>query len=263
MRIGRRPGPSGQPTVSTRAPGRPRRRGRAWRPLGAILAIALLLAAPLAGLYTLMTSPYFEIRQLSLSGAATIAPSDLLDVATLRGQNLFRLDTAGLAAEIERHPRVGHASVRRRPPDTLVVDIREREPWAAWHSGPTTYLVDRDGYILGEGSPSGEMLTVVQPAPPYPQPGERVDPQTLRLAVDLAQRVPAAIGEEVRLFEYAPGAGLAVTTNKGHRARVGDGSDLDYKLAVWSAVLKDGPRQNVPVGHVDLRFPTRPFARWQ
>ncbi len=71
------------------------------------------------------------------------------------------------------------------------------------------------------------------------------------------------MGEEVRLFEYAPGAGLAVTTKKGHRARVGDGADLDYKLAVWSAVLKDGPRQGVPTGHVDLRFPPRPFARWQ
>ncbi len=263
MKIGRRSGPTGQPRASQRLPSRPHGRGRSWRPLGTSVVIILLLTAPLAGLYTLMTSPYFEIRQLNVSGTATIAPSDLLDVATLRGQNLFRLDTAALAAEIERHPRVGRASVRRRPPDTLVVDIREREPWAAWHSGPTTYLVDRDGYILGEGSPTPEMLTVVQPSPPYPQPGQRVDPQTLRLAVDLAQRVPAAIGEEVRLFEYAPGAGLAITTKKGHRARVGDGSDLDYKLAVWSAVLKDGPRQNVPVGHVDLRFPTRPFARWQ
>ncbi len=263
MKIVKPPGSSGHRRASQSAARRPHTRGLSWRRLGATLAVALLLAAPLAGLYALMTSPHFEIRQLNVSGTTTIPPSDLVDVATLRGQNLFLLDTAALAAEIERHPRVGHVSVRRRPPETLVVEIREREPWAAWRSGPATYLVDRDGYVLGEGAPTAEMLTVVQPSPPFPQPGERVDPHTLRLAVDLAQRVPAAIGEEVRLFEYSPGAGLAVTTKKGHRARVGDSSDLDYKLAVWNAVLKDGPRQSVPIGHVDLRFPTRPFARWQ
>lgn len=263
MKIGKRTRPSGQPRTSQRAHGHSAARGPSLRLLGPTVAIVFLLGALLAGLYTLMTSPYFEVRQLSVSGTATVEPGDLVDVAPLRGQNLFRLDTTALTAEIERHPRVARVSVRRRPPDTVVVEVREREPWAAWRSGPATFLVDREGYVLGQGSPATEMLTVVQPSPPYPQPGERVDPQTLRLAADLALRLPAAIGEEVRLFEYAPGAGLAVTTKQGHRARVGDGADLDYKLAVWSAVLKDGPRQGVPTGHVDLRFPTRPFARWQ
>jgi hypothetical protein len=102
-------------------------------------------------LYTLVTGPTAfgmsrtDIPQLAWTDAATVTAALGLDADT----NVFRIDTAPLAAALERLPAVADASVSVSLPDAaVVVAIQEREPILAWQVGNTRYLADREGKLF-------------------------------------------------------------------------------------------------------------------
>ncbi len=67
--------------------------------------------------------------------------------------NLNRLDIHGLKHELESLNLVKNAEVHRDLPNTLIIEITERQPAAVLKSGRNTYTVDSEGYIL-EATPN-------------------------------------------------------------------------------------------------------------
>src|SRR3990172_3214209 len=78
------------------------------------------------------------------------------------------------------------------------------------------------------------------------------------LAAALLTFVPKQLSLGVSRFEYTPEHGLSLTTNANYRVVMGDGQNVDYKMAVWKAVEEDIGR-GAMAGHVlDLRFRDHP-----
>jgi len=116
-------------------------------PVRAGALLVLLLAS--AGIYGVAHSTAFGFDDLQIDGARLTARSEVesaLDAA--RGQNLFSLETAPLAAKVASLTTVRDASVSVRLPGTLVVALDEREAILVWKVGQRRYLVDGDGTLF-------------------------------------------------------------------------------------------------------------------
>lgn len=117
----------------------------------ATLGLAGLITGACVGRHFATTSPRFDVRALEIHGNATVPAARLhaligLDPATLAarpGPNIFRIDLGRMAEALESEPRVARAVLRRRLPDTLVIEIEENRPAA---------LVEMDGMYLAEES---------------------------------------------------------------------------------------------------------------
>jgi cell division protein FtsQ len=66
------------------------------------------------------------------------------------GDSLIGFSVAAARARIQTLSWVENASVERRLPDTLVVKLKERRPFAIWQNQKRYQLIDRDGQVVGD-----------------------------------------------------------------------------------------------------------------
>jgi cell division protein FtsQ len=115
--------------------------------LAMAVSAALCLGA-LRGWEWARTSPFFSVRSISVRGALHAKPADLVARSGLGvRQNLFRIDLAAAARGVEASPWVTSASVSRRFPMAVEIEVTEHAPAAKVVLG-SSYLVDTHGAVF-------------------------------------------------------------------------------------------------------------------
>lgn len=147
---------------------RPERAPRDWSRarrvatnVGKMLVVALVLVgAGAAGRLVeryVRTSPAFAIRTIRVEGSERLNREEILRASGVTlGRNVFEMPPEDIRARLERHPWIADATVRRRLPGTLEIDVRERRA-AAVLVVDRTYLVGEDATVfksLDAGEPS-------------------------------------------------------------------------------------------------------------
>ncbi|MCA9670523.1 MAG: FtsQ-type POTRA domain-containing protein [Myxococcales bacterium] len=124
----------------------------ALRTFEVLLLLAVLGGLGLAGYHgykRLSKTQYFNVDKIVIEGARRTIPAQLrAAVDPLRGQPIFRVDTAQISRALERHPWIARVDVRRDLPRTLRVIVHERDARALLRFGSRLYLVDAQGVIF-------------------------------------------------------------------------------------------------------------------
>ena len=222
---------------------------------GPFVLLALLVIALTAGLATrrLVDTGYFAVREPTVTGTALIAPDVVRGATQLQGKQLWQVDTEKVAALVRAIPAVKDAHIHRRWPNSVTIAVEERLPAALWRTGTADLVVDEEGVVLEAPVMGGMPAISAVDGPTGGGPGDRVDGDAVRLAITLASRLPAALGQRVARFEYSADGGLDVFTDRGQRVRFGDGQNLDYKLSLWRAITDQAKKDKLSTTEIDLR----------
>ena len=177
----------------------------------------------------------FGVRAVTISGSVELTEAEILEAAGVRTSNsLPFLDIGEVRDRLMTMPLVREASVRKLYPGRLLIDIREREPFALWQKDGRVAIVSADGtviddmhddrfldlpFVVGEGA-NGHLADYVA---------------LLENAGDLRSRIRAGMyvggrrwslkltsGIEVKLPEKQPGQALAALAVLQREARVLD-----------------------------------------
>jgi cell division septal protein FtsQ len=148
-----------------RSPGaRPLRAGKGLL-AGVVLWLALLALVGAGGWYgwrqagpdvLVWADQFFEIKVVEITRTERISRGDVLAMLDLEpGRGLLLIDLVQAQRSLETHPWIRRAVVRRVFPDTLAVELDEREPVAVLKTGTggREFLLDRDGTLISEGVP--------------------------------------------------------------------------------------------------------------
>jgi cell division protein FtsQ len=91
----------------------------------------------------------FGLSQVSLTGHRYTLDSDVFDAVGLQAAHtMLSFDSRAAQDRIERLPWVERASIERVLPDRLEVRVSERSPYAVWHLGNRSFLIDKSGRVL-------------------------------------------------------------------------------------------------------------------
>jgi cell division protein FtsQ len=91
----------------------------------------------------------FQVAQVKVIGVERMDEMDVYAIALGEiDRSMLSLDLADLRNRITRLGYVKDARISRRLPDTLVVDIVERQPAAVWQNGGKLALIDETGAVL-------------------------------------------------------------------------------------------------------------------
>ena len=143
LRPGARPGGGVRRTRSVR------RASAGLTPTRAGALLALLLG--LAGLYGIVASGAFTVRQIEITGLTWTDREEVLAALDIPGdQNLFTVRTGDLEHRLQDLPAISGASIGVALPDTLNVDVTEREALLVWQVGDHRFLVDETGTLFDE-----------------------------------------------------------------------------------------------------------------
>ena len=224
------------------------------RVLVAIFGVLALVGA----VWLAVTSPVLDVDRVDVRGAAETDVADIRAASGIEaGDALVWVDVAAAERSVEELPWVEQATVGRRFPDHVVVDVTERTP-VAWvrvpgdGQGDAAALVDRTGRVLVVSVEVPTSLPELAGHDEIPEAGA-----TLRsaagamVAATLTPELLASVGvvivndNEVTLL-------LTNTTE----VRLGSPDELDDKAAAALAMLAYlGDR---PVSYVDVRVPSAP-----
>lgn len=222
----------------------------------------LLIVGSISGGIWLYRSDAFRVQQVTVTGTEALNPHDLRQQVNLQDQSMFTVSTADAARRLASLPLVRDVSVTRSWPQTIVIEIVERKPVVFWKIGNASYPVDEEGVVVTGAVPPWGAPTIQYQGPATSlKPGDRVDADAVRLALRLLEVVPQVIGDNPFSFQYSPSDGLTLSTESGYLVTLGDSRDLDWKLAVWTAMLDYAREARKEVNHLDLRFGINPALR--
>jgi cell division protein FtsQ len=162
--------------------------------LGASLVVATSALVAWAARRYVMTSPRFAVTDIEVVGSERRTPDAVSAESGISvGGNVFALDLDAARARILADPWIAEATLARRLPGTILVQITERKPAALVAVGDTLLVTSQ-----------GEPFKRVEPGDPVDLPlvtGVRPDDltedhegatRTIRRAIDLAAEYEAS-----------------------------------------------------------------------
>jgi cell division septal protein FtsQ len=243
--------------------------------VGRLLAAVLLVGAAWL-VYDFGSSSRFDVKTVHVRGNSLLSQSDVETAAAVGGVNVFWVNRAEVAARLRALPLVQNVEIGTMLPDTVDIQIIERQPAGFWTSGDQTYLVDNEGVILKAvdaetaqiracaGQPcDGQVAALPSVAQAQPEPlvpGGHVDPNALSTSARLAALLPA-IGVQPSSFQWGTDSGLDVTTAEGWHVRFDQSGDLASQVATLHAVRTQLATTKTRAGLIDVRFGDRPYFR--
>jgi cell division protein FtsQ len=147
---------------------------------------------------------------------------------------------------IEKLSWVDHATVERRLPGTIVVQLQERRPFAIWQDEAKFVLIDRAGQVV-----TNENVADFRQLPLLVGPGAPDGAAALIDALNdhpgIAARVVAAVRIGERRWNLQMKSGMEVLLPEGHEAAA---------LNRLSALEEQHKLLDRPLARIDLRLPT-------
>lgn len=96
----------------------------------------------------------FEVSNLVVNGNQHLSKDDVsLILSNTLGRTMFGLDVEVVRDRLSDNRWIAAATVKKAYPDTLVIDVVEREPVALWKSGETLIVISREGIAIDEAAP--------------------------------------------------------------------------------------------------------------
>jgi cell division protein FtsQ len=235
----------------------PRRAASNWFASGRIFSL-LLVFASLGSLWYIATAPRFTVQDIRVDGAQALNEHAVANMAAARGQSIWLIDTHQISERLKANAYIERADVVAILPDQIAITVEERRPELRWRSGGALYLLDADGRVLSAdaSAPLTGTLVIDDRTNRQLEPNDMVDPVALKLGRALALRLPAEVALRPSSIGWDGDNGMVVTTPDRRTIIFGRSEDLDNKLTILGALLKDG----TPFTLLDLR-PNTPYYR--
>lgn len=224
--------------------------------------ISLWLFVVLMGTMVLLASPLFEFRTLEVQGGVRLTQEIILErTGMVPGQSLFSLDLAEAERVLKQDPIIARIRIKRKLPNTVVVDLTERRPVALLKTSDGFWAVDASGIPLFHTNDLSSAVPLMTYAlDVQPVAGEALTEPRLLAAMQFAGAL--TLQGLARLSEiHADGDDIVVYTRDGVSISLGREGDMPDKARVLEGLLRDVERGNLQVVHIDLRHPRTPAIR--
>lgn len=225
------------------------RRQRKWRRIRRIIyaVLALVLAIVLAWL--VWFSDVLVAKQVKVTGNATVSQLRVQRVAQVpMGKQLMRLDLQAIRARVETMPAVRSANVSRSWPQSVSIEVVERQPVAVINRGSGLQAMDEQGVLFRR-----------YPERPKDLPLVRTEPDTKTEALVEAGKVigalPPDIAKRVDFVEVKTIDQISLRLRNGRVVVWGSAAQSADKADVLAVLIKKDVRE------IDVSVPGRPTTR--
>lgn len=211
-----------------------------------LIALGIVALPVIGALQGWFAADRWPVRYLQVEAEYNHVSAEQIGAAatTQLGKGFFALDLDDVRAAVARLPWVASVEARKRWPDTLVLQVRERAPFARWGANR---LIDRDGAVFTV--PGGDAL---QGLPQLDGPDD-ARAQVVGFYSDLVHRLSGS-GMVLSGVSLNPRGSWTLTLANGAQIALGH-KQADTRLTRFLAVLPQLTAAH-PNGfqHADLRY---------
>jgi cell division protein FtsQ len=154
---------------------RPRRRKKKRNALYASLSFIVICAA-----LTFAMSVFFRVSAIEVMGNSVYTPEEIIEASGLeKGDNLFFINRfKAISRLFSKLPYLSEATITRRLPNKLVIEIVESRAIAYVTSNGDTWLIDSECKLLEKvkSAETGGLIKITGLSPISPSEGEIISP---------------------------------------------------------------------------------------
>jgi cell division septal protein FtsQ len=236
---------------------RPLARPRPALHFSASRILALILAGVIAfGIGQLLSNDLFYVYSIQVTGNRILSEGEVFEHSGIAGYNIFWVRPRQVAATLMAHPYVRSARVQVGLPNRVHVDLMEREPQLAWDVNGAVAWVDDEGIVLPRLDGGGGLVTLSDPEGRAALDEGHLRPAIVAGVVEVHRLLP-----EVKVFRYSESLGLHFELPGGTEVYMGDGVDMQEKVALLNALRQKLAADKVQAKLIDLRYQGRPYYR--
>lgn len=219
------------------------RKRRDWnKTIRRFCAIALLAELAVA----LLANPYLRVSKVRVDGAQTVAVQDVFRQARVPDRtNIFVMALREpFARRLETNPVVESAARTIELPDTLVLTVRERQPYAIFESNGAYWMLDKNGVAFRQMDAPPPGLPVIE-APDTADgngivPGRRLTAAWLPDAYALLALLDGKKNLEAVTIKVDQNFNLCLNRGDNLQIRLGQPEELPHKVALAQAAVAAG-----------------------
>lgn len=220
----------------------------------------ILLAAAGAGTAALAvlawSSPWAMVDKIEVAGNQHALSAEVVAASGLaRGNRLVTIPVERVKYRVEAVPWVGVAQVERILPSKVRIKVTERAPAAVVAIGGVTYLADRDGVILEEGS--GPYPRIAELPIEAPDEGDRIEPPQFHQALRIVDSLDPLVRSRLLSVRAPSPEGITLELTEGLAVLYGPAEHLEEKNYTLRTLIEKGPAAT----SIDVRVPARPAVR--
>ncbi|MCI7300272.1 MAG: FtsQ-type POTRA domain-containing protein [Clostridiales Family XIII bacterium] len=109
----------------------------------------LLLILICVGLYFFLRSSIFNIKTINVAESTHFTAEQIQEMAGLKtGMNLFSFKGGTCADKLEENPFIREAKIKRKLPDTVTIELAERQELAILAKDKEYVVIDGEGVVL-------------------------------------------------------------------------------------------------------------------
>jgi cell division septal protein FtsQ len=226
-------------------------------------AVALLGTA----LYFAFNLPQLQVAQAQVTGNKMLTPLEINTSLNIAGKPVFLL----IPSELEKRLRVSYpellsAKVDITLPNTVSVQVTERQPVIRWQQGDGYTWVSEDGIAFRpHGDDAGLISVVALSAPPVEglvspdelTPAPFISAEMVQALKGLAGHVPPGVP-----ILYDASSGFGWNDPRGWRAYFGTSArDVELKMRVYESMVTSLTQRGIQPALINVTYPAAPYYR--
>lgn len=238
-----------------------------WQYLRYIARIAIVIAVILLiifGSIFVYRSDLFHVNNVQVNGSAHLTSQEITSIAAVSDDStLLRLDSKGIKDRLEDNAWVQNAAIHRVFPDTIVIDITEREPGAVVKiNDRSNWVISTDGAWLSAATTddweNAMKIIDVSPSMPAPISGAMCADGGINNALDILNSISDDLRSRIVSISAESSIKTSLNLVDGVTVAFGDSSDIEVKEAVINSLLNEYEGR---ISYINVRVPTRPTYR--
>jgi cell division protein FtsQ len=263
-----RPRKNGDATATEVDRGGDARVKRAGRKLvkNKVLRLALLSTAFIASLalllWTYTGTGVLNVAHVEVRGNEMLNSSYVKELSGITADtHLMKMDVGAVERALCTEPYIAGVEVSRRFPNTVVLDIEEREPIGIVYQNEKYSLVDREGMVLECRDEKPDGLAEIEITDiPLLFPGREIEGDDFEAVCELIGSMPVTLRDMTRAVGLLASDGLYLES-EGTRVVFGGTSDLKRKSGIALLALTGLVQNYRSVEYIDVSLPDHPVIK--
>ena len=211
-----------------------------------IIEILLLLAIIVGGIIFAMLSPIFNIQEIQVNNNNQVSGDTIISLSELKiEENIFRFSTSKVVKKIKENAYIENVKIHRKIPNTVQIEIEEREHiYSADFLGKYAYL-NKQGYILEIAEDSKQKLILQGITTPEEEvvEGRRLNEGDLKKLEDVIKIMNAAkeyeLDAKVKSIDITDKNEYSIyIEEEKKKIHLGDNTNLSNKMLYSNAIIE-------------------------
>ena len=226
-------------------------------------AVAILGTA----LYFAFNLPQLRVTEAQVSGNRMLTPEEINSSLNIAGKPAFLLIPSALEKQLRlSYPELLSANVDVTLPNTVLVQITERQPVIRWQQGDGYTWVSEDGIAFRPHGEDASLISVVALSTPPTEVNVSTDPLTPApfISSEMVQALKGLNGHVPQgvpiLYEASSGFGW--NDPRGWRVYFGTSArDVDLKMRVYESMVTSLTQRGIRPVLINVTYPAAPYYR--